>query len=379
LNKVDKDSKPIAKTAPENLEKSVRVAPDVYIATLLDEANEHLLELKDLLKNQEGLPKKSVPYNTGEISISAPLRTKPADPSGYTFTENVYAKNNNKPLEKGHLINGGIGRIFFIVYENSQTFSDQEEVLNPGEHRVLYNIFEIRLRVDQPFTRFRFVENDLFSGSLAPLYKNSFENRIVLQPNEASLTLGILFDTDINPVTVTAPPAPILVPDPGPFPTNNALFMRQNPLGPGLTAAFIVNGIFSRFFSNDGLDPALLAILNTTPPPFMMPFTIPAGFVVEGFVITHSFSTDFTLRDWVELVPGTGVYTVIQTFVTSKRGFGFNAEFNLNFISTQFLDPDGAPAPGRKFIFTITNDDTVNSMSGTSDFELVLRKLRDVP
>lgn len=379
MNKVDKDSKPIAKTTPENLEKNVRVAPDVYIATLLDEANEHLLEVKDLLKNQEGLPKKSVPYNTGEISITTPLRTKPADPSGYTFTENVYAKNNNKPLEKGHLINEGTGRIFFIVYENSQTFSDQEEVLNPGEHRVLYNIFEIRLRVDQPFTRFRFVENDLFSGSLAPFYKNFVENRIVLQPNEANLTVQILFDTDINPITVIAPPAPILVPDPGPFPTFNAFFIRQNPLGPGLTAAYIVTGIFSRFLSTDGLDPALLAILNTTPPPFMMPFTIPAGFAAEGFLFIHNFSTDFTLRDWVELVPGTGVYTVFQTVVNSKRGFGFNAEFNLNVLSTQVVDSDGAPAPGRKFIFTVTNDDTVNSMSGWSAFEIILRKLRDVP
>lgn len=361
------------------LQQNLRVKPDVYIATLLDEVNEHLLELTDLLKNQETVPKKSVPYNTGEISIATPLRTKPADPSGYTHIENVYAKNNNKPLGKGHLINEGTGRIFFIVYENAETFSDQEEVLNPGEHRVLYNIFEIRLRVDQPFTRFRFVENDVFSGSFAPLYKNFVENRIVLQPNEADMTIQILFDTDINPITVILPPAPVLVPAPGPFPTFNAFFIRQNPLGPGLTAAYIVTGIFSRFYSTEGLDPALLAILNATPPPFMMPFTIPEGFAAEGFLLTHNFSTDFTVRNWLELVPGTGVYTLLQTFVNSRRGFGLNAEFNLNFISTQFIDPDGAPAPGRNFIVTVTNDDPVNSMSGWSSFEIILRKLRNVP
>ena len=47
---------------------------------------------------------------------------------------------------------------------------------------------------------------------------------------------------------------------------------------------------------------------------------------------------------------------------------------NINFFSTEFKDPNGAPSNGRNFILAITNDGS-NPMSGHINVEMIFRKL----
>ena len=333
-----------------------RVKPDVYIAALLDEANEHLLEVKDILNDRiiPEKPKKSIPYNSGLVSIASVLRTQPPDPSGYTVTENVYANNNNKPIPQMYFINSGPGNIYYVVFENAEKFSNNEEMLSPGERRVLYNVFEIRMRTDMPLTRYRLVENEMSIGSFSNTFKNYVENRVVLQPNEFGCEFEVLFDTDINPVPGTA------------LPTDNSLFIRQNPLAAGASAFFTNTIIYppSRVASSP-----FSAIVLPAP----MPFTIPTGWIAEGFAFCGLMSRNFSLRDWMDVVPGSGVYTLLQTWTFPARS-SVILTHNFNIVSTQYLDETGAPSP-RNFIFTITNDDAANTMIGHFGIDVILRRL----
>lgn len=312
---------------------------------------------------------KSIFYNTGHVIIKKASTSPPDSTDNYPSVQDVYANNNQNPIEVMTLMNHGPGNLFYILRDKSQTFSATEEILHVGESRILFNVYEIRARTDIPNTEYHLVEGELRAASFSRNYKNFVENRIVLQQNEANLSIQILFDTDINPIVTTLPVAPINVPNPGPFPTFNAANIREAPLGPGLTAGFIAANILS-----DNI--AITNEISAAQPaafPFMLPFIIPKGYIAEGFLFTINTSTNCTVRSYLDLVPGT--FTLSQTVPLSARGNGLNLALNINFISTQVIDPTGAPTGGRRFMVTITNDDTVNNMIGTADFELIIRKL----
>ncbi len=296
---------------------------------------------------------KSVYYNTGDVSIATASSSPPGNTDGYPSVQNVYANNYQTPIDLMTLMNHGPGNLFYILRDKLDKFSTTEEILHVGESRTLYNVYEIRLRTDIPNTIYHLVEGEIKGGSFSRNFKNFVENRIVLQPNEFESSFEILFDTDLNPVPGTA------------LPTNNALFIRQNPLAAGASAVFY----------NTGINP----FTPTTPNPFpatpaLMPFLIITGYIAEGFSFLGMMSTNFTIRNWLELIPTSSVYTLLQTWTFPARSSTFISN-NLNVISTANLDTTGAPAPGRNFILTITNNDTVNTMTGWFAVEIVLRRL----
>ncbi len=334
----------------------------------LENINKNISELVNLIHNSNIVEsKKSVPYNS-VVTIQTATLTAPTNPDSYLNKEDVYAENDCKPIKNMQIINDGPGTIFFIqLSQGKQELSTQEEVLNVGDNRSLNNVYEIRLRADTPLTRYRLIEGELTGGSFARNYKNYVENRIVLQPNEVRLTLEVLFDNNINPI-------PITVPAVNNIPTDNSLYIRQAPLAVGAIATFFITLLNSPTpLSQIDLSGNLTTTNALIPTP--MPFLIPTGFIAEAFNSSGNMSTNFTIRDLIELVPGTGVYTLLQTYPCSSRGTLFSIQSNLSVISTENLDSTGAPSPGRNFILTITNDDTVNTMIGWIGFEVILKKL----
>ena len=84
-------------------------------------------------------------------------------------------------------------------------------------------------------------------------------------------------------------------------------------------------------------------------------------------------STDYTVRFYIELVPGT--FTLFTTLPSSTRGTPLNLILNVNQFTTQGLDPNGAPTGGRQVLTTITNDDPFNNMIGDFNISTILRRL----
>ncbi len=109
-----------------------------------------------------------------------------------------------------------------------------------------------------------------------------------------------------------------------------------------------------------------------------MPFTIPEGFIAEGFSAFDNMNTDHTLRNWIELLPDIfpNNFTLANANPISSRGPIFNLQLNLEAqFSTQAVDPLGAPAGGRKSLFTVTNDDPFDNMIGTVSIVVLLERL----
>lgn len=343
------DKKPQSRT-PIDINQ-VRIKPDVYIAALLDEANEHLIEVKDLLANKAlngvhpEIPIRSIPYNSVTTFQNA-TPTKPTDPGGYPAVEDVYTamaadspNHIGRPLSSMSLVNDGPGTIYFINKDGYEKFSQEEEVLNVGDIRPLHNVYEIRLRTDIPLTQYRLVENNIYTGSFARAYKANTEIRPTVAANEKIKVFAASFDNATNPLPIVPPVA-------------------ATYLGPSYHAP-LAAGLWQQFTDAEtGL---------------LMPFIVPAGYILETFAALFSATTNFTLRAYFELVPGTGVYNLAFTLPFLARSSP-TFILNLNPISTQVVDPTGAN-PTRGILFTITNDDVAATLIGEVNLLMILRRL----
>lgn len=295
--------------------------------------------------------KKYIPFQTGTTTIPIVQKTQPTNPDDYASIVNVYAQNDSKPIQHMTLINDGPGNIFFIVAHSKNDVSTQEGLIRVNDQRELFNVYEVRLRTDLPLTSFRLIEGIFRTGSFAPATKASVEIRLTPQANEKVKFFDALFDINVPTITINSPATNTIA-------ANYGISSFMPPLPPGHTAA--------------------LVDLETGLP---MPFLIPTGFILEGFDFTGNFSTDYTLRVYLEPIPdtkaifGQTILSLRSTIPITSRGLGLNLTSNVNSYSTQGIDPNGAPAPGRLTLDTITNDDPFNNMIGNIFFRAVIRKL----
>ncbi len=293
--------------------------------------------------------KKTIPFQTGSQNVGQ-LNQQPANPDLYPTRIDVYSINNSRIIPHMTLINDGPGDIFFISAYAKNVFNVQEGHLNVNDQRELFNVYEIRLRSNLPKTTFRLIEGIIRTGSFAPQTKANVEIRPTLQPNEKQKVFDAFFDIANPNITITQPTVQNLI----------ANFIRpafMAPLPPGSTAAFV-----------------------DTETGFPMPFTIPAGSIVENFAFYGSTSTDYTIRNYIEIQELTpGQFTLFNSFPISNRGTLFgNQVLNLNIFSTQAIDTFGAPPGGRRTLITVTNDDPFNNLIGDIFFVTILRELREV-
>ena len=294
--------------------------------------------------------KKTIPFQTGSQSVGQ-LNQQPANPDLYPTSIDVYSINNSRIIPHMTLINDGPGDIFFISAYAKNVFNVQEGHLNVNDQRELFNVYEIRLRSNLPKTTFRLIEGIIRTGSFAPQTKANVEIRPTLQANEEQLLFDAIFDNAVPTITITSPTVQTLP----------AIYVRpgfQPPLPPGATATF--------------------TDVATGAP---MPYLIRTGYIAESFAWFGNTSTDCTIRVWAEPVPnsasifGSTVFVLFSVLPFSNRGTPFNFVPNINFYSTQFFDPNGAPPPGRFVLFTITNDDPFNNMIGDPFIVAILRQL----
>lgn len=325
--------------------------PTAALVPLLVEIQNILVDVKDLLAGkalngvQPEIPIRSVPYNSVTTFQNA-TPTKPTDPGGYPAVEDVYSSmaaespdHNGRPLSSMSLVNDGPGTVYFINMDGHEKFSQEEEVLNVGDIRPLHNVYEIRLRTDIPLTRYRLVENNIHTGSFARAYKANTEIRPTVAANEKIKVFSASFDNATNPLPIVPPvPATYLSPQ------------YHAPLAAGAWQQ-----------------------LTDTETGLLMPFIVPQGYILEAFAVLFSATTNFTLRAFYELLPGTGVYNLIIVIPFLARSTP-TFLLNINPISTQFVDPNGAN-PTRGVIFTITNDDAAAVLIGEVDILLILRRL----
>lgn len=185
---------------------SVRIKPDIYIAALLDEVNEHLIEVKDLIaeccvvKHEKPLIASDVKtnkiiglleqlveasrkkqelleFNTGLQTITIPVTTVPeptdTNPAtGYTRV-NVWEQfTPNRLSPKLYFLNVGPGTVFVIVSHNTETFSTQEMPVYAGTVSLFYDVFELRVRANLANTQFIAAESEL-----TPIYYANFDDR----------------------------------------------------------------------------------------------------------------------------------------------------------------------------------------------------------
>lgn len=349
---MDKNETAPAPEADTNqLERNLRVKPDVYMAALLDEVNEHLLELVDKMDTlNKNLPQakypasnlpstKSIPFNSGEVTI-ANATPQPSDPSGYPSVQDIYAIYNH-PLPEMAIVNDGPGTLYFVLMDGYIKTSAQEEVLNVGDRRPLFNVYKVFARTDTPLTQYRLVEGTLLVSSTAKTYKINTEIRPTLANNEKEKGFAASFDN-----------SPALIPIVPPLP---ALY-----LGPSFHAPLAAGATQQLVDIETGLN---------------MPYRIPQGYILEAFLMLAALTTAFTIRGYYELPSGSGFYNLAFTIPGPAR---MPPEYilNLNILSTQIVDPNGAPAGGRGIIITITNDDAAAAtMIGEVDFLMILRKL----
>ena len=294
--------------------------------------------------------KKIVPFQTGSQSVGQ-LDNPPTNPDDYPTRVDVYSINSNKVIPHMTLINDGPGEVFFINAYSKNVFNIQEGHLNVNDQRELFNVYEIRLRSNLPQTTFRLIEGIFRTGSFAPQTKANVENRPSVQTNEVLKVFDAVFDNPVPTITITSPTVQTLI-------ANYGFTSFQNPLPPGKTATFV-----------------------DTATGLTMPFLIPTGFILEAFAFFGNTSTECTIRIWAEPIPGSAaifgstIFTLRSALPFSSRGRPIEPQLNINFFSTEQIDPRGAPFPGRFALFTVTNDDPFNDMIGDPFFVAILRQL----
>lgn len=333
---------------PENSSQQIDKQPDQQSKSDKSTTNSNAKEEVPVRSFKDPFVKtkdKSIFYNTGHVTISTSSASPPGNVDNYPAIENVYSKNNQNPIEVMTLMNHGPGSLFYILRDKYQRFTRTEEILEPDESRILYNVYEIRLRTDVPQTEYHLVEGRVLVGGSSVPRKVFVEVRVSLQPNETFKNFGINFDNQPANINITIPAAQVV-------PIDYTALLTQNPLLPGQVATLLDFGT--------GL---------------AMPFTIPEGYIFEAFELFVNFSTQTTMRNYFELVPGSGVFTLTNTFPFNARGDAINQNLNISFFSSEGIDPLGAPPGGRRILITVTNDDAVNSTIGDVEFLVVLRQL----
>ena len=308
---------------------------------ILSDINNNIKDLTQIIKQSSIIkPIYSVPFNSGSTTIQN-ATTQPIDDSLYPVQQNIFALNDNKPIDKMQIINDGSGNIFFKQSRRGgMAFSSQEERLNVGDKRDLFNVYGIVMRTDVPLTRYRLVEGELQVGSFAGSYKASVEVRPTLQPNESAKVFSITVDN-----------SPALVPIVPPLAATYLGPSFHAPIAAGVTEQLVDIETFAD-----------------------MPYIVPEGYVLEAFSLLSNFTRDWTLRAYYELLPGTSIYNHAFILPVSGRGI-LQWLLNINAISTAVIDPNGAPAGGRGILFTVTNDDGANAMVGELDIIMILRNI----
>lgn len=141
----------------ENVNRGdLRVKPDVYIASLLDEVNEHLIELIDKIGpvNKQNAPFIKF-YTTPETSILVATPNEPnspdtiSDPAAIPPTPGYQAHTIYETLQRRSprisVSNDGTDRIFVISSSDADNWTPENLIL-PGASRDFYNVYELRLR-----------------------------------------------------------------------------------------------------------------------------------------------------------------------------------------------------------------------------------------
>lgn len=295
--------------------------------------------------------KKIIPFHTGsqsagQLVIPPSIFTPPPNPDDYPTQINLYQQNDNKPIQHMTLINDGPGELFFVVGYSETDVNRKEGHLNINDQRELFNVYQIRLRSSLPQTTFRLIEGIFRTGSFAPQTKANVEVRPTVQANEILVKLSNTYDNQVPTITITSPTTQTLGAD-------YSIPWDLPPLPPGATATLIDEAT--------GLP---------------MPFIIPEGFIFEAFAVFNNINVDATVRNFFEFVPGSDVFTLSTVFPIAARGSGtINATYNISNFTSQAVDPFGAPAGGRRFLITLTNDDPFNNGIGDVNFLGTLRQL----
>lgn len=295
--------------------------------------------------------KRSIAYHSGAVEVQTALLNKPSNPDNYTVIVDIYAQNSSRPIQQMTLINDGPGDLYFIVSQSKDVFSQNEGLLHPNDIRMLFNVYEVRLRVTQPLTVFRLLEGEMRTGSFSPTSKANVEIRLSIQTNEKIKFFDALFDINVPDITIKLPAVQTLF-------ANYGIVSYMPPLPPGQTATLVD--------TESGLS---------------MPYLIPTGYILEAFDFTGNLSTDSTIRVYLEPIVnskaifGQTIFSLRSTLTLANRGPTINLVSNLNAYSTVGIDPTGAPAPGRYTLFTITNDDPFYNTIGNVFFRAVIRKL----
>lgn len=315
---------------------------------LIDGLNQMTSLLSDMIRiNATGstvaATKKVIPFQTGS-QLAGQLLTQPTNPDNYPTIINLYAQNDNRPIQHMTLINDGPGELFFVVGYSKTDVNTQEGKLNVNDQRELFNVYEVRLRSTLPLTTFRLIEGISRTGSFAPQTKANVEIRPTVQSNESIKQFDAIFES-VAPITITQPTIQN-------FPAIGNPQIIQTPIPPGRTAT-------------------LRDTSNGSP----MPFNIPAGFVLEIFAVDVNMTTDFTTRVYFRF-PTIPAYILNNVFPASSRGLPLNFILNLSTFTTGVFFPLGAPPGGIDFLITITNDDPFNNLIGEVDVTTILRRVR---
>lgn len=140
----------------DQLNKNLRVKPDVYMAALLDEINEHLIELIDKTGQKDTQkPLITKLYSSPETAITVSTPIEPgfadmiSDPLTVPPTPGYQAHTIYEILKrispKIAVINDGTDRLFVIVSSDGKTWSPETTIL-PGESWDFNHVYEVRLR-----------------------------------------------------------------------------------------------------------------------------------------------------------------------------------------------------------------------------------------
>lgn len=134
----------------------LRVKPDVYMAALMDEVNEHLVELSDTLNavNKQNTPY-TKHYTTPETAILVATPVEPNSPDSISnptaipptpgYQSHTIYESLKRMSPKLSVINDGDDIIYVISSSEGKEWTLENPVL-PGESRTFDNVYELRLR-----------------------------------------------------------------------------------------------------------------------------------------------------------------------------------------------------------------------------------------
>ncbi len=159
--------------------------PIQAISFQLSKTNGNLRRVISLLETLVEANKKDLivrKFDTGNTTLPNAIATVPdmdnVNPlTGYTRVVVNDILHRNAP--EFHFLNYGPGSIFLRTSPDGKTFSQTEIQLFRGDHKIFYDIYEIRLRTDTADTRYTASENDIEPGFLIQAVAQSDRNPII--------------------------------------------------------------------------------------------------------------------------------------------------------------------------------------------------------